>query len=1349
MPIRHLLIWGLGLLMNKLNITLFGKFSASVGSRPLPPFRTSKVQALLIYLVLENFHHAATIADSSLPAIVRPLQRTAVSHRREALMTLLWPNLDLKSAQDNLRQTLYQLSKAIPDQQQQDKSCARFITSSRLAVAVNPTYQIQLDVADFSAHSEAGQLEKAVDLYGGDFLQDFFLPDNFEFEAWAQTQRSMYRHQVLEALDRLTRDFLHNECYEQALQFARRQLAIDDLLERAHRQAMLALARLGQRETALIQYESCRQQLTEELGVDPSQETETLLLQILKDEIRPGDRGDHHVPSPLPMLQWEQEEVSPIFVGRKQELAVLQNNMARTMEGFGQLLFITGGAGRGKTALVSAFSRLASTNEPDLLVLNGNCRGLTGSGEAYLPWRQILAQLSGDSEGPAILSHEQILRLQAAMPVNMPIVCEKGLDLIGTLLSSSDLRSRAATVGSPKAEWFRLLCHRLDNPQQYNAQNDWLFSQVTAVLKEVSKKRPLLVVIDDLHWIDASSANLMLHLCFELAQVPIFLIGTYRPEEVLAGSQHPLTPILSELKRRFGDIWLDLSAADEHEGREFIDAYLDHEPNTLPSAFRDKLFEYTGGHALFTIELLRAMQERGELFQDGSGTWHIGEDVQWQNVPTRVEGVIEQRFGRLDSDLQKVLTVAAVQGDSFTAEIIADIQGLDATQLIRRLSGEVERQQRLIEAEGLHWSSGRRLAQYRFRHQLFQQFLYQQVDEVERAYLHEAVGQKLETLHSDGLSEPAVLAWHFDQAGNELKALPYLLQAGDAARLLYAGEGAAGHYEKALAILKGLGDYERAAKVLMKLGLTHMNAFNFESARTAYDESFTLTRQSAAGLNQKDLPPAPHALRLVMQTPVPTLDIIQIGVENLGLFPGLVQITADLDIIPDVAHSWDILDDGCTYVFHLRDDVFWSDGRTVTAHDFTFAWLRVLNPHNSSPFTPMFYDIFGAVEYCHSTTPDKTKLGFKALDDLSLMVQLIHPTAYFLYILAQQGAYAVPRHVVECYGEEWAEPEHIVTCGPFALQSSGEKDMFLHRNPAYHGSFTGNVDLVHLRYNDIEPENVQLYEEGEIDITSIGSHALPLSQFNKMLQVYADEYKTMPALSTESLIFNTTIPPFDDVRVRRAFAMTVNHQNLARVADGGHHFPATGGFVPMGIPGHVPDARLPYNLDEARRLLVEAGYPDGRNLPVLRAPLLPICVPVTSEAFYQPWVELLGVKIDWPVIPWSQYFAYLRSEEPHIINLAWKADYPDPDNFLRVGLHELSSWRHEQYEALIKETQHLLDHNQRLHLFRRAQAILVEEAPLLPIFYINYHMLVKPWIKNFQSKTISRPFLQHVIIEPH
>ncbi|NIP16737.1 MAG: AAA family ATPase, partial [Xanthomonadales bacterium] len=226
-----------------------------------------------------------------------------------------------------------------------------------------------------------------------------------------------------------------------------------------------------------------------------------------------------------------------------------------------------------------------------------------------------------------------------------------------------------------------------------------IFEQYTKVLNALAAKRPLMLVVDDLQWADVSSVSLLFHLGRRMGQSRILIIGTYRPEDVAlgrAGEPHPLEGVASEFKRYFGDIWVDLSQAAGTEGRQFVDALLDTEPNQLGEAFRQELWQRTEGHALFTVELLRDMRERADLVRDEEGQWIEGPALDWGALPARVEGVIEKRIGRLEAELREVLTVASVEGEGFTAQVVARVQEIRERQLLRELSRELEKRHRLV-----------------------------------------------------------------------------------------------------------------------------------------------------------------------------------------------------------------------------------------------------------------------------------------------------------------------------------------------------------------------------------------------------------------------------------------------------------------------------------------------------------------------------------------------------------------------------------------------------------------------------------------------------------------------------
>ena len=362
------------------------------------------------------------------------------------------------------------------------------------------------------------------------------------------------------------------------------------------------------------------------------------------------DVGEVKLPD---FLQEEVDEVtSPVFVGRERELARLEGYLDQAQAGQGGVVFITGGPGRGKTSLLNRFAQYAMAKHPDLLAVMGSGNAYTGMGDPYLLFREALGMLGGDvqsSWAAGTLSLEHARRLWDTTPLLAQVLTEVGPDLVGVFVSGEGLVERlSAAVPDQQVLLQRLRStveHRLSNPGDL-AQKA-LFEQYTQVQYKISESHPLLLLLDDLQWADTASINLLFYLGRRLDSYPILVVGAYRPEEVAFGrgeERHPLESVLNEFKRNYGDVWIDLSAESPDEGRVFLDELLDSEPNRFSENFRGALFAHTGGHPLFTIELLRDLQERGDLVQDESGRWLEGSSLDWEVLPARVEGVIETRI---------------------------------------------------------------------------------------------------------------------------------------------------------------------------------------------------------------------------------------------------------------------------------------------------------------------------------------------------------------------------------------------------------------------------------------------------------------------------------------------------------------------------------------------------------------------------------------------------------------------------------------------------------------------------------------------------------------------------------
>ncbi|MBV7339246.1 AAA family ATPase [Chloroflexi bacterium TSY] len=652
-------------------------------------------------------------------------------------------------------------------------------------------------------------------------------------------------------------------------------VSLNPLHEPAHRQLMLLYAWADQQTAALRQYRECERLLQEELGVAPDAAT-VELFEVIKtghiaapvatdgQEATPSSSG-----SPLTLVNpprtIPQPEDPPHFVGRKRELEQLADCLDSALSGQGQILFVTGEAGAGKTALVSEFAHHAQENYDDLLVAYGNCNAQTGISDPYLPFRELLSMLTGDTSAMRNTNadEEQTLhtgiaennvRLQSFVTDSGRVLVEHGPDLINRLVSGNGLAQRVQQSTMQEMTWVDRLETLVQQSDKLNntsvLDQNRIFEQVTAVLQMLAMHRPLLLVLDDLHWIDESSANLLFHLARRIGESRLLLVGTYRPEDVAqtpSGKRHSLQQVTSEIKRQQGDIWISLNRLPRADLRDFVDRVIDREPNRLGEDFRQELFRHTSGQALFTVELLRTMQEDGALIQDHDGRWIEGERLEWTALPAKVEGVIEKRIGQLDDDLRELLTVASVEGEEFTVELVAQVLKRGVRPLVRQLGNELERRHRVVVSEGITMVGNRRLSRFRFRHNLFQTYLYQQMNEIERTYLHDEVGSVLESLFVEQTSSVAVqLAWHFQQAGLFARAVPYLLTAG-----LKAAASSA-HHEAIRLFTQGLELVESVSNPTERLDLEIQLQIGLaESLHTMH--GYTSATVEAAWLRARDL----------------------------------------------------------------------------------------------------------------------------------------------------------------------------------------------------------------------------------------------------------------------------------------------------------------------------------------------------------------------------------------------------------------------------------------------------------------------------------------------------------------
>lgn len=796
--------------MAHLAISLLGPFQASLDAKPITDFKSRQVRALLAYLAMEA---------------ARP-------HSRSTLAALLWPNSPNRVALNNLRYALANLRRAIGDAQ----ALPPFLHIQRDTLQFKLDSDHEVDVASFEhllggdpARADLRSLKQAIELCRGSFLDGFSLGESPAFDEWVLFKREWVNRQMSTALQRLALAFEEQGQREAAMQYAARQLALEPWHEETHRQLMRWLAQDGQRSAALAQYAACRRALAENLSLEPSAET-TRLYTAIRDG-QPVAGRESLSPS---LLAWPAAtpDASLPFVAREIELAQLERHLQTAMSGEGRVVFVTGDAGSGKTALAREFVRRAMQSHAAVLAASGNCDEQAGIGDPYHPFRQVLHMLTGDIEAyraSGWITNTHAQRLWAALPDIIQAMVKAGDDLIVHLTPAQALLLRLEAFAG-RTEATRALHAQLQDQAREHAA--WranpealtpsaLFEQVHRALQGIAARYPLVLILDDLQWADTTSLSLLFYLARRLSGGRILIIGLYRPGDVAQGRQgerHPLEPIVYELQRQAGEILIDLNydaSGERDKGQAFVEALLDSRPNSLGPDFRDRLYQRTGGNALFAVELLNGMETRGDLTRDEAGRWREGAELNWEWLPARVEAVIAEQFARLPDELQETLEVASVQGEEFFAEVVAAVAHTSETETLKHLRALASRYQ-LIHAVGIERrglaevkAGSVRLSRYGFRHSLFRTFLYSRLDAVKRATLHESVGLALETISqraakadgSDIGPEAVSLAWHFEQAGLVDKAVDYVTLAGKRAYWLGANQESLALLNRGLALL--------------------------------------------------------------------------------------------------------------------------------------------------------------------------------------------------------------------------------------------------------------------------------------------------------------------------------------------------------------------------------------------------------------------------------------------------------------------------------------------------------------------------------------------------------------------
>lgn len=776
------------------------------------------------------------------------LQRLALERRllKDQAIDFLWPEADPAAGANNLYRTLHALRQTLDVTLGPGTAEATFTFEDGVLSLTASTW---VDVHEFErlcSTSPTGtlaqqilRLEQALALYQGDLL-----PDDL-YAGWTDIPRGALRRRYREASLALAGHYRDSGNYARAITLLTPLLAPDPADELVHRELMLLYALAGRRHEALRQYQACVDALAADLDVPPGPETSALYAQILGGDISAPPVPVQLPPVlPKPVLPEAERSVPltvvapsppadkprPLFIARERELSLLQSHLQAAVAGNGRVILITGEAGQGKTSLMNEFAYRAQADHPELVVAAGACQALTGTADPYLPFRDLIAMLSGDWQRPWLggeISTAHVRRLKAIAPQTAQAIAAYAPDVVGIFVPATQLSQRP-------------------NPDSPDLNQRQIFDQMNQLIRALAHYQPLLLLLDDLQWADTASTNLLFYLGRQLVNSSVLIVGAYRPSEVSYSDDtaHPLASVVQELVHYRGDIRINLDTFAPTEGRHFVETLLDSEPNRLDDSFREAMFQRTKGHPLFTVELLRALQEQGDLVQDEAGMWTAGLNLDWNILPARIEAVIARRVDRLPQELRQLLAVASVEGESFSVEVIALVQAIAIRPLLRQLSQELDRHYRLVREQGEMHLGSQSITRYQFRHNLFQQYLYHQLSAAERRHVHGEIAAALEQIGGEDLDTLAVaLAYHYLAAGDAARAVPYLCRAGEEARRRVALEEAIQFYQSALTHWQE-DNATAQAEILHKLGESLLAIGKSQEAIDRFSEAERLYGQA-------------------------------------------------------------------------------------------------------------------------------------------------------------------------------------------------------------------------------------------------------------------------------------------------------------------------------------------------------------------------------------------------------------------------------------------------------------------------------------------------------------------------
>lgn len=483
---------------------------------------------------------------------------------------------------------------------------------------------------------------------------------------------------------------------------------------------------------------------------------------------------------------------------------------------------------------------------------------------------------------------------------------------------------------------------------------------------------------------------------------------------------------------------------------------------------------------------------------------------------------------------------------------------------------------------------------------------------------------------------------------------------------------------------------------------------------------------------------AKQEFHMRIETEPPTLDwnlatdYVSINV-LYHLIEGLAEYNDKLEPVPSLA-SWKVSKDGKTYTYTLKPGLKWSDGVPLTAQHFWDSWERTLNPKTASGYAYFLFDVVGAKEYNDGSLKDMSQLGIKVVDDRTFVVTLKKAATYFATIPAFTVTFPIRKDIIEKYGRKWTEPENMVVTGPFKLAEwKHDARIELVPNPNYRGP-KPKLEKVTAYIVKEDATAISMFETGKLSYLS----RLPALEIDRLKK--NPGYRSLPYLRGYYYGFNVTKPPFNDVRVRKAFAHAIDRSQVVSLLRGGQS--VTMSWIPKGMLGYNAKIGLGFDPERAKALLAEAGFPGGKGFPAITFMFdTRDDNKMIAERLQDQWQKTLGVKLSAQNEEWKVYLGRLRAEAPPLFRHGWGADFPDPDNFMNMFTsysgNNFTKWKNNSFDAIVESAAGEASPSKRVALYSKAQKILTEEeVAIVPLFIDAINVLVDPKVKGLQIDSL-------------